>query len=129
MNEPSAPTNLRFKNYPLLQALIERRSRRFASGMKLEGGPLSFESKRPPQPLTEEEEAALAFAACGVTGYALAELPYAPGSQPGTFRDGGAAAAWRDAKTVLAFPATRMRQLGPRLPIANTSTNVTGVSQ
>jgi hypothetical protein len=68
MNEPSISTNPRFKNYPLLQTLIERRSRRFAPGMKLEGGPLSFESKRVPQPLTEEDEAALTFAACGVTG-------------------------------------------------------------
>jgi hypothetical protein len=84
MNEPSVSTNLRFQAYPLLQALIERRSRRFAPGMKLDGGPLSFESERAPQPLTEEEEATLAFAACGVTGYALAELPYAPGSQQET---------------------------------------------
>jgi hypothetical protein len=84
MNDPSLSTNTGLKNYPLLQALIERRSRRFAPGMKLDGGPLSFESKREPEPLTEQEEAALAFAACGVTGYALAELPYASGSQPGT---------------------------------------------
>jgi hypothetical protein len=44
--------------------------------MKLTGGPLAYESQRPPEPLSEEEEAALAFAACGVTGFALAELPY-----------------------------------------------------
>lgn len=66
----------RLESYPLLQATIERRSRRFASGMKLTGGPLAYESQRPPEPLSEEEEAALAFAACGVTGFALAELPY-----------------------------------------------------
>ena len=39
MSESSVSTNLRFKTYPLLRALIERRSRRFARGMKLEGGP------------------------------------------------------------------------------------------
>jgi hypothetical protein len=66
--------------YPLLDALIERRSRRFGPGMHLQGGPLAYESARTPQPLSLEEEAALAFAACGVTGYALAELPYQTGS-------------------------------------------------
>jgi hypothetical protein len=68
--------------YPLLDALTFRRSRRFAAGMKMNGGSLAYESLRPPQPLTLEEEAALAFAACGVTGSVLAELPYATGSVP-----------------------------------------------
>jgi hypothetical protein len=62
--------------------MINRRSRRFAPGMVLDGGPLSYKSKKAPQPLDEEEEAALAFAACGVTGYALAELPYRAGAVP-----------------------------------------------
>ncbi len=39
-------------SYPLLEALIERRSRRFGKGMHLDGGPLSYQSERPPQPLT-----------------------------------------------------------------------------
>jgi len=56
--------------------MLDRRSRRFAPGMTLDGGPLSFHSRLSPQALSEEEEAALAFAACGITGYALAELPY-----------------------------------------------------
>lgn len=67
----------------LLQAMINRRSRRFAPGMTLDGGPLSYQSKREPHPLSEEEEAALAFAASGVTGYALAELPYGAGASAG----------------------------------------------
>jgi hypothetical protein len=67
--------------YPLLDALIERRSRRFGRGMWLTGGPLAHQSTQRPLPLTLEEEAALAFAACGVTGYALAELPYQGGDQ------------------------------------------------
>jgi hypothetical protein len=54
--------------YPLLEALIERRSRRFGYGMRLNGGPLSYRSVRTPQPLSLEEEAALAFAGCGITG-------------------------------------------------------------
>ena len=50
--------------YPLLEALIERRSRRFGSGMRLNGGPLAYRSVRTPQPLSLEEEAVLAFAGC-----------------------------------------------------------------
>lgn len=65
--------------YPLLDALRDRRSRRFAPGMKIEHGPFAYTSAEPPRPLTEDEEAALAFAACGVTGYALADLAYGRG--------------------------------------------------
>jgi hypothetical protein len=36
--------------------------------MSLPTGPLAYRSEREPDPLREEEEAALAFAACGVTG-------------------------------------------------------------
>src|SRR5918912_2193401 len=68
--------------YPLLTAIIERRSRRFAKGMRLNGGPLAFQSEARPQPLSLEEEAALAFAACAITGPALAELPYQSGDEP-----------------------------------------------
>jgi hypothetical protein len=66
-------------SYALLNALLGRRSRRFGKGMKLNGGPLAFQSNVAPQPLSEQEEAALAFAACGITGYALAELPFESG--------------------------------------------------
>lgn len=65
MNEPSGSTNARFENYPLLRALIERRSRRFAPGMKFEAGPLSFQSKREPQP----QSLGLMPAALGVGGF------------------------------------------------------------
>jgi len=67
----------RLDHYPLLTALRERRSRRFGLGMKIPGGPLAFESRHQPAPLTEAEEAALVFAACGITGHALADLCYA----------------------------------------------------
>src|SRR2546425_1965753 len=69
--------------YPLLTALRERRSRRFGLGMKMPAGPLAFESRFAPVPLTEEEEAALVFAASGITGHALADLCYAPGGGGG----------------------------------------------
>ena len=62
-------------NDSLVDALLHRRSRRFAPGVKLNGGPLEFASARPPDPLSAEEEAALAFAACGVTGAAYGQLP------------------------------------------------------
>ena len=72
----------RIAGYPLMQALIERRSRRFGKGRSLNGGPLAYASTHSPQPLSIDEEAALAFAACGITGYTLAELPYQTGDVP-----------------------------------------------
>ena len=64
---------------PLLEVLRNRRSRRFGLGMKMPAGPLAYESAHAPVPLCEEEEALLAFAACGITGYALGDLCFAPG--------------------------------------------------
>jgi hypothetical protein len=69
--------------YPLLDALRGRRSRRFGMGMKIESGPFAYESHHETLPLSETEEAALAFAACGVTGYALADLSYGRGQGGG----------------------------------------------
>jgi hypothetical protein len=67
------------ESFPLLQALRERRSRRFGRGMRIPSGPLAFESRYPAAPVTEAEEAALVFAACGITGHALADLAYGRG--------------------------------------------------
>lgn len=69
--------------YPLMDALLWRRSRRFAPGMRLNGGPLEYHSTAAPRPLSTDEQAALAFAACGITGHTLAELPYEDGGIPG----------------------------------------------
>jgi hypothetical protein len=74
---PQNESHNELTGYPLLNALRERRSRRFGLGMKIPGGPLAFESRHKPRPLTEDEEAALVFAACGITGHALADLNYA----------------------------------------------------
>ncbi|HKD78179.1 MAG TPA: hypothetical protein VKH81_00695 [Candidatus Angelobacter sp.] len=60
----------------LFEALLNRRSRRMGMGMSIPDGPFHYASSHKPVPLTEDEEAALAFAACGVTGYALADLSY-----------------------------------------------------
>lgn len=63
----------------LIDLLLHRRSRRFGRGMRMESGPLAWISGEDPVPLSEEEEALLAFASCGITGYALADLVYGPG--------------------------------------------------
>jgi hypothetical protein len=67
---------------PELQALLDllrtRRSRRFAKGMAMTG-PLSFQSAARHESLSEAELATLAFAACGITGHALADLEYVAG--------------------------------------------------
>lgn len=61
--------------FPLMEALLSRRSRRFAKGLHLTG-PLSYKSKQKATPLAKYQEAALAFAACGITGSIYADLPY-----------------------------------------------------
>ncbi len=65
--------------YPLLDAMRDRRSRRFGVGMHMDSGPMAYRSPESGLPLTEDEEAILAFAACGITGYALGDLIYEPG--------------------------------------------------
>lgn len=66
----------RLESCSLLAALRDRRSRRFGRGMKIPDGPLAYESREAAAPLTEAEEAALVFAAAGITGHALADLAY-----------------------------------------------------
>jgi hypothetical protein len=73
------PRGQQLGKYPLIDALRLRRSRRFGRGMEIPAGPLAYRSRHAPAPLSEAEQAALAFAACGVTGPALADLAYAPG--------------------------------------------------
>jgi hypothetical protein len=77
-----------FARYLLLEALLHRRSRRFAPGMTLDGGPLAYASDRPPVPLTLDEQAALAFAACGITGTRSrsCRTPTAPSRRPAAGR-------------------------------------------
>jgi hypothetical protein len=63
----------------LFEVLLRRRSRRVGLGMVIPSGPFQYASPHKSVPLTEDEEAALAFAACGITGYALADLSYGAG--------------------------------------------------
>lgn len=67
------------EKHSLVNSLIEGRSRRFFKGIELPGGPLKFKSVRKPERLTEREEALMAFAGAGVTGYVAADLPYQSG--------------------------------------------------
>ena len=73
----NAPDTDSMQRATLLDTLRSRRSRRFGLGMKIPGGPLAYESRHAPRPLTEDEIGALVFAACGITGHALADLNYA----------------------------------------------------
>src|SRR5262249_62412175 len=77
----------------LFEVLLHRRSRRVGLGMSIPAGPFQYQSRHEPVPLTEDEEAALAFAACGITGYALADLSYGTG-------EGGSMLAGRLGRTV-----------------------------
>ena len=79
---PTRPSST-LEGYPFLDALLDRRSRRFGKGMTLDGGPLQYTSALAPEPLTPEEEAAIVFAGAGFTGHALAELPFSHGATDG----------------------------------------------
>ncbi|HEY3393351.1 MAG TPA: hypothetical protein VGK58_11635, partial [Lacipirellulaceae bacterium] len=72
--------------YPLVAAMANRRSRRFSVGATIPGGGLAYKSRHPPLPLTATEEALLAFAAAGITGLCLGDVPFAAGNQ---FEAGG----------------------------------------
>src|SRR5881628_3040073 len=87
-----------FKTVSLFDVLRNRRSRRVGLGMCIPEGPFKYSSPHKPIPLTEDEEAALAFAACGVTGYALADLSYGAG-------EGGTMLAGRLGRTVASADA------------------------
>jgi hypothetical protein len=70
------------RRYPLLDAIRLRRSRRFALGARLTGAGLGHASNAPPHPLSETEEALLVFAAAGINGFCLSDLPMDGGGDP-----------------------------------------------
>lgn len=74
----------------LAKMMSKRRTRRFAKGSRMPAGPLAFESSAHASELRELDEEQvhyLAFAAAGITGAALGELPYYRGTNDG--EDGG----------------------------------------
>lgn len=67
----------RLLRYPLLEAILGRRARRFGLGMEITSGPLAFRSRHAPLPLSELERAVLIAAATGVTGWSFG-VPHGP---------------------------------------------------
>jgi hypothetical protein len=57
-------------NFPLIQAIHGRRSRRFAKGASIPDGPLAYTSKKPATPITEMEKMLLLSTVAGNTGWA-----------------------------------------------------------
>lgn len=55
--------------FPLLQAIAGRRSRRFPTGASIPDGPLAYTSTEPPEPLSELERALILSTMTGVTGW------------------------------------------------------------
>src|SRR5687768_15977204 len=55
--------------FPLMEALFGRRSRRFALGDEIPDGPLAYKSKHEPMPLTELERALVLASMGGTTGW------------------------------------------------------------
>ena len=66
-------------DYPLFDAIMGRRSRRFGLGMEMEGGPFRYRSEKRPVPLDDLETAMLVAAATATTGPILAETEYPGG--------------------------------------------------
>ena len=63
-------------NYPLFDAIFNRRSRRMALGAEIPAGPTKYKSNKPPMPLDDVEEALLVEAGTGISGMNLSDLPY-----------------------------------------------------
>jgi hypothetical protein len=66
---PTDPRLEQVLNFPQVQGLFGRRSRRFGFGMEIPGGPLAYKSQHEPVPLSGLEQALLVAAATGVTGW------------------------------------------------------------
>jgi hypothetical protein len=67
----------RLLEFPLIQAIFGRRSRRFGLGMEIPSGPLAFRSRKAPLPLSELERTLLIAAATGVSGWSYG-VPFGP---------------------------------------------------
>src|SRR3972149_4318302 len=63
-------------NYPLFDAIFQRRARRFPLGAEMPAGVAPFKSTKEPIPLDEIEEAMLVMAGTGISGTNLSDLPF-----------------------------------------------------
>jgi hypothetical protein len=61
--------------YPMMSALVERRTRRIARGVSIQAGDLSYTSPNAPAPLGKLEEAVLVLVATGVAGVTTHDGP------------------------------------------------------
>ena len=69
-NLPSVPRGLQVAvEYPLIEALLGRRSRRFPLGCKIPDGPFAYESNHEPIPLSATEQILLLTSMAGNTGW------------------------------------------------------------
>lgn len=67
---PDLPEGLaEMAGFPLIDAIQGRRSRRFAKGTSISGGPLAYTSKHEPAPLSELEQMLLLTTVAGNTGW------------------------------------------------------------
>jgi len=64
------------RSYPLWNAILDRRSRRFGLGFEIPAGAFQYRSEKTPVPLSTLEEALLCFAGAGVTGLNLLDWQY-----------------------------------------------------
>lgn len=55
--------------FPLMEAIVGRRSRRFCMGAEIPDGVLAFKSKHKPLPLSEVEQLIVLTSMGGVTGW------------------------------------------------------------
>src|SRR5215471_5509608 len=62
--------------YPLFDAILQRRARRFPLGATMPGQEQAFVSPHAPLPLDPVEETLLILAGTGVSGIALSDLPF-----------------------------------------------------
>jgi hypothetical protein len=66
-----------FLDFPLFEAMMGRRARRFGLGMEIPSGPLAFSSRAAPEPLSELERSTLIVAGTGVSGWNFG-VPFGP---------------------------------------------------
>ena len=81
---PSAEALRCLREFPLLDALCGRRSRRFGVGMEIPSGPLAFRSAKPSEPIGAFERTLLIALGAGVSGWNLGIPHAAHGNADGT---------------------------------------------
>src|SRR5262245_46761423 len=77
-NLPQHPPGLiTAMQFPLVEAILGRRARRFSVGSEIPDGPLAYKSKHPPKPLEPLEQMLVLTSAAGNTGW-QSLIPFNP---------------------------------------------------